>query len=133
MWESFLRIDTTSTLLHTSGMYASSNMRWMSSRRRLLKIVSGSSGIHGVPVVSSSGVASFIHSAAIPSMPGVLRLHELNSVSAISGQKIGSFHSKYRFDARYFCGILVPIDWVLAVPSCVFMQLCPVVCPGLIH
>ena len=64
--EAYMRIGTTSAVLRTSGMYASSNMRWMSSRKRLPKIVSGSFGIDGVPVVSSSGVASCIHSAGIP-------------------------------------------------------------------
>jgi len=102
-----LRIGTTSAVLHTSGMYASSNMRWMSSRTRLPKILSGSFGIDGVPVVPSFGVASFIHSAEIPSMPGVLRLHDLKRVRTDSGQKIGSFHtgtgSRRGSSAAYWC------------------------------
>jgi len=81
---------TTSAAFRTSGMYASSKMRWMRSRKCLPKTVSGSSGIDGVPVVPSFGITSLIHCAGIPSMPGVLRLLELRTISHISGQKIGS-------------------------------------------
>jgi len=86
---SFSRKGTTSAVSHTPGMYASSNMRWMISRRRLSKIVSHSYGIDGVPDVSYCGSATLTRSAG--GMPPVQRtwwLCLLCRASQSSGQVI---------------------------------------------